>query len=267
MFLPVKKEMKLSTSNSSRKKYKALMLDVDGTIVVFRKGTTPSSKVKHAVIKAHRKIKVGLATARPLWDVIYIIKDLEIDMPCIVAGGAQIYDPLKEKIVWEKRIEYKDALKILKIAKQFKLEVIDIADEKPTGKNDFKNYRKRKPSQFWIESLDKKLMATFISEVSRIPTISIIEVPSWNLQNTGVLISHAQATKQHGILEVAKSLNIKTSEIIGVGDSNNDFPLLMACGLKIAMGNANEELKQIADYVAPSVENDGVAHIIKKFVL
>jgi hydroxymethylpyrimidine pyrophosphatase-like HAD family hydrolase len=41
----------------------------------------------------------------------------------------------------------------------------------------------------------------------------------------------------------------------------------MACGFKIAMGNANEELKQIADYVAPSVEEDGVAHIVEKFIL
>jgi len=243
------------------------MLDVDGTTVVFRKGTMPSPKVRQTIIKAHKKIKVGLATARPLWDVIYIIRDLEIDMPCIVAGGTQIYDPLKEKIVWEKRIEYKDALKILKIAKQFKLEIIDGADEKPTSKNSSKNYQKRKPLQFWVESNDKKLMANFISEVSRISTISIIQVPSWNSQNTGALISHAQATKQHGILEIAKLLNISTKDIIGVGDGYNDFPLLMACGLKIAMGNANEELKKIADFVAPSVEEDGVATVIEKFIL
>ena len=41
----------------------------------------------------------------------------------------------------------------------------------------------------------------------------------------------------------------------------------MACGLKVAMGNAIPELKEIADYVAPSVDDDGVADVIEKFIL
>ena len=64
-----------------------------------------------------------------------------------------------------------------------------------------------------------------------------------------------------------KNLGINTHEIIGVGDGYNDFPLLMACGLKVAMGNAVEDLKAIADYIAPSVEEDGVADVIDKFIL
>ena len=52
-----------------------------------------------------------------------------------------------------------------------------------------------------------------------------------------------------------------------MGDGYNDFPLLMACGLKIAMGNAVPELKAIADFIAPSVEEDGVATVIEKFIL
>lgn len=77
----------------------------------------------------------------------------------------------------------------------------------------------------------------------------------------------AQAIKQHGILEVAEMLGISTHEIIGVGDGYNDFPLLMACGLKVAMGNAVSDLKEIADYIAPTVEEDGVADVIEEFVL
>lgn len=45
------------------------------------------------------------------------------------------------------------------------------------------------------------------------------------------------------------------------------MPLLMACGLRVAMGNAVEDLKAIADYIAPPVENDGVADVIEKFIL
>ena len=65
----------------------------------------------------------------------------------------------------------------------------------------------------------------------------------------------------------ATFVRIEQYEIIGVGDGYNDFPLLMACGLKVAMGNATEDLKEIADYIAPTVDEDGVADVIEKFVL
>lgn len=41
----------------------------------------------------------------------------------------------------------------------------------------------------------------------------------------------------------------------------------MACGLRVAMGNAVDDLKAIADYIAPSVDDDGLAEVIEKFIL
>jgi hypothetical protein len=79
-------------------------------------------------------------------------------------------------------------------------------------------------------------------------------------------ITDALASKLHGVVEVARMLHIKTEDIIGVGDGYVDFPLLMACGLKIAMGNAVPELKAIADFIAPTVDEDGVAVVIDKFI-
>ena len=86
-------------------------------------------------------------------------------------------------------------------------------------------------------------------------------------QITEFIINHTQATKQFGILKIAEILNISTHEIIAVGDGYNDFPLLMAAGFKVAMGNGVEDIKQIANYIAPSVEDDGVADVIERFVL
>lgn len=99
------------------------------------------------------------------------------------------------------------------------------------------------------------------------PTIIAQKVPSWTKGFFCIIITHAEATKQHGVFEVAKLLGLQTHDMIGVGDGYNDFPLLLACGLKVAMGNAVPELKEIADYVAPTVENDGVVDIINKFIL
>jgi hydroxymethylpyrimidine pyrophosphatase-like HAD family hydrolase len=55
--------------------------------------------------------------------------------------------------------------------------------------------------------------------------------------------------------------------MIAAGDSYNDLPLLEVCGLRIVMGDAPDELKAIADYVAPSIDEDGLAVAIEEFVL
>ena len=245
------------------------MLDVDGTTIENRSDAMPSEKVKNAVKKANKVTRIGLATSRPFWFVHHIIKNLKINAPCIIAGGGQIFDPKLNKVVWEKLINTKDIKQIFDIAKRLKIEIIDDGEGKFLTKKkiNIKDYKEKGPLQFWIPNLNLNLAEHFISELSNISTITALKIPSWKSGGIDVVISHAQATKQHGIVEVAKLMNIQTHEIIGVGDGYNDFPLLMACGLKIAMGNANEELKKIADFIAPSVEEDGVATVIEKFVL
>lgn len=47
----------------------------------------------------------------------------------------------------------------------------------------------------------------------------------------------------------------------------NDLPLFEASGFKVAMGNACPELKAVADYIAPSVTEDGLAHVVDRYIL
>lgn len=65
---------------------------------------------------------------------------------------------------------------------------------------------------------------------------------------------------------MAKQWGIKKEEILTIGDQDNDIELLKAGGTAVAMGNATEELKKYADYITDSVENDGFAHAMEKFV-
>lgn len=120
----------------------------------------------------------------------------------------------------------------------------------------------------YLSKAPEKLVDIIIRELHTIPHIETHKMISWKDKKFfSIEVTSDQATKLHGIVEIMKILKIKKREIIGVGDSYNDFPLLMASGLKIAMGNAVPELKAIADFVAPSVEEDGVATIIEKFIL
>ncbi len=62
-------------------------------------------------------------------------------------------------------------------------------------------------------------------------------------------------------------LGVESGQMIAAGDSYNDVPLLSVSSLRIAMGDSPEELKSMADFVAPAVEDDGLAVAIEDFVL
>ena len=62
-------------------------------------------------------------------------------------------------------------------------------------------------------------------------------------------------------------LGIKREEIMACGDGMNDYEMLSAVGFGVAMGNAMEPLKEIADYITETNDENGVAKAIEKFVL
>ena len=225
----------------------------------------PSKKVTDAIAKASKLIHIGVATSRPYFALSHIVDHLKLSGPSIIVGGAQIIDTTSEKILFEQPLLKKDVLKAVKDLKSLRVQIAVYDNGKDLIFS--KDYKPDNPLQLWIHKLTPKQADTEIALLSHIPTISIFKIPSWTKGRIDIVINHASATKQHAILEVAKILNIETHEIIGIGDGYNDFPLLMACGLKVAMGNAVDDLKEIADYVAPSVEEDGVADVIEKFVL
>jgi len=74
-------------------------------------------------------------------------------------------------------------------------------------------------------------------------------------------------TKGTGIQLIAEKLGIHKDEVICIGDSGNDIDMINYAGLGVAMGNATTQIKEVADFVTLSNEEDGVAHVINKFIL
>jgi HAD superfamily hydrolase (TIGR01484 family) len=246
------------------KKYKAIICDIDGTLILNDGVALPTQKVIEAVKRASQKIHFGVATARPYFLAKHITASLQLSGPSIIHGGAQIINLTSGKVLKEQKIASEDILKAFKITQEMNL-VFKI-DEEMESLEMPKNWHPHDILGAYIPALSLKLARLLEKKLSNIPTISVHLVPSWHKGKITVDISHASVGKQYAILEIAEILGIKTDEIIAVGDGYNDFPLLMACGLKIAMGNAVPELKAIADYIAPSVEEDGIVDVIEKFI-
>ncbi len=245
-------------------KYKALITDVDGTLVPNRAGAQPSQKVIDAIAKV--EIPIGIATARSYWQVVDILDACSFSAPCIITGGAQIIDPKTRKTFLQHTISQDDIAQIAKIAAALGISLI-VANREGEFAYD-KNKIPSHPLDMYTNPLSHTQANEFSQQISHIQTISWHKTLAWgDNDNVHITISHPNASKQEGILEVATILGIKTSEIIAVGEGYNDFPLLMACGLKIAMADAVDDVKAIADYIAPTVAEDGLAHVIEKFVL
>ncbi len=246
-------------------KYKALFLDVDGTLVSRGLKDLPSLKVTNAINKVLNKVHVCLATGRILPQITDIVNHLKLSGLCVISNGIQIYDPKVDKIIKETKLDKQSLPQIYATMKKLGLVVRQfngVGDALFDG-----NFDRDDIYSLWADQLSDDRIGTIVKELSKIPKISVHRMASFHKDFLAVEVSHSEASKLHGIVEVSKLLGIHPHEMIGVGDGYNDFPLLMACGLKIAMGNAVPELKAIADFIAPSVEEDGVATVIEKFIL
>ena len=241
------------------------MLDVDGTLITNEYAGKITPKVKETILRANSKVKVGIASGRPLARVGFIFDELKLKIPCVISGGTQIVDPVTRQILWEQPILKKDLTVIRKVIKDvpYKVWVVDEVDEVLYSHKS----KLKKPLNFFMSKIAEEEADRLISILSPIPTLTLTKVVAYTEGYVSLHITHAQATKQHAIEKVAEILKITTDKIIGVGDGHNDIPLFKACGFRVAMGDAVQGLKERADYIAPSCIDDGVAHIFEKFIM
>jgi HAD superfamily hydrolase (TIGR01484 family) len=251
-----------------KKQYKALMLDLDGTTVPNTPSGMPSQIVKEAVWKANKKVHVGAVTGRPFFYAKNIVNILALTGPSIANGGAVVIDSATGDILWKKVILDDELSQIVTLLKKDNIKML-IQTNDAGGKHSIYDGTQSLTDigSIGLPDLQPEKADELHEKLKQFSNIAIYKIVGYKEGTNWLQISHAEATKQHGILEVAKILGVETHEIIAVGDGYNDFPLLMACGLKVAMGNAVPELKAIADYIAPTVDEDGVADVIEKFIL
>ena len=80
-------------------------------------------------------------------------------------------------------------------------------------------------------------------------------------------ITDPSVNKGSSVIKVAADIDVSPGEILAVGDSENDIEFLSAAGIKVAVSNANQELKDIADYVTSKPHGDGVREAVEKYIL
>jgi hypothetical protein len=80
-------------------------------------------------------------------------------------------------------------------------------------------------------------------------------------------ITHALATKHHGVEVLRRMDHVPVESTLAIGDGDNDLALFRSASVKIAMGNATADLKDQADYIVSAVDEDGWIEAMDKYVL
>ena len=107
------------------------------------------------------------------------------------------------------------------------------------------------------EPIDEEILKEFPSSVKGMLTDSKILCQ----------IINSKASKWTAIMNLAEKLNIENKDIIAFGDDVNDFDMIENAGVGVAMGNSEEKIKEIADFITDTNEIDGVAKFLEENII
>ncbi len=261
-------------------KYKLVAIDLDDTLL--KDDLTISERVKKAIKASIDKgTLVTFATGRMYASALPYALDLNLDLPLITYQGALVkYADGRE--IYHRPLELSLAREVVEFLKPKNLHInVYLNDilcmEKITEEG--KNYSAlvgipihqiRFPDDITIPVTkivligDKEELDPVEAEIEERfkDTINSTRSKPYFLE-----IAHPLATKGNALKKLANSLGIRREEVIAIGDSMNDYDMIEYAGFGVAMANGNEAVKNIADYITTSNEDDGVAEVFEKFVL
>lgn len=244
----------------------ALVFDLDGTAIPQTFKGMPSQAVINAVRKAKKVCHVSIATGRPLDLAIDILNALKIDDLSILSGGASLYSSKNNAYVWKQEMDPRLLQEVYFKLKKFGAH--NVEDDRRLGIVPLSTYHPDGAICLTcIFSVNKEESQEIVDIVKETSGLVAHAMGSWTIGKYDVHITHELATKKHALQALLSRLNVNHKNVMVVGDGGNDLPLFELAGLKVAMGNAADELKKVADWIAPTVDEDGLAVAIEKYIL
>ena len=257
------------------KKVKALFFDIDGTLVSFKTHRIPQSTVD-ALEKAKKNgVEVYISTGRPK-QVINNLGQIEhlID-GYITANGACCF--VEDTLVSQHAILPSDVKKIIEAADRDNYPAIVVSESRFAIHHYTDEVYEIFCKGLGVDSSvfadvndlgDEAILqitpfCTVEQEALLMPTLENCNSGRWHPAFTD--ITARGADKGKGLHAMADYLGLNIEETMAFGDGGNDISIVKEAGIGVAMGNAGEELKKIADFVTTHVDEDGVKNALLKY--
>lgn len=263
--------------------YKLLALDMDGTLLNSL-GVVTAKTRKALRIAMEKGVYVTISTGRSYHGAAKTARELGLTCPVMVYNGGMLVDPVTEEILYSKEMLPADAF--LAMAEGIRRGVTLIVWSKgklygyPLNERteDYRHYAGN-TVPLPIESVKdlahqgvtkvlwygtKEEIPSFWAEMQEKPFVCTRICPS---QPMFLEFFHGEVSKAAALEKLCQILGIRREETVAIGDGANDLELLAYAGLGVAMGNASDLVKEKADAVTLTNDQDGVAEVIKKWIL
>jgi Cof subfamily protein (haloacid dehalogenase superfamily) len=246
-------------------KTKAIIFDIDGTAIDSPSQKLPTERLKLAASNLKGQVYLCAATGR-VWSYAKpVLQGLDLDDPCIISAGTQICNPKTGKILWQSELAPADLDEVVEIVKRYPQYKILFNDHE----EDSYLYGGHNPADlsisepvyyFEIAFVPHAIAPKIVTEISQIEGVAVTLVVAQRPGYNDIHVTNRNATKEHAVAELLKILKVDQEHTTGIGDGHNDIHLFNAVKRKVAMGNAVDELKLMADEVIGNVDKDGLAH-------
>lgn len=274
--------------------YRLIAIDIDGTLLNSQREITPRTlrAIEKAITAGKR---VALCTGRSLQSARAIAEQTHPEAILIFHSGALILETLNGPLLKAVNLPRALAFEIILYFKEKGYDPLVYESvpeglhfwyEPPRSDNEWQRRyiqgsgpRARQigdlsgapfvdPAQVAIAGSEEAIIRMRALLNDRWPGIGVILSRStlggvnWFME-----VVPAQVSKAQGLAVIGTAYGIDPKEMIAVGDNFNDLDMIEYAGLGVAMGNAPEAVKESADFVAPSNDEEGVAYVIERFFL
>ena len=255
------------------KKIKIVFFDIDDTLRNSKTGFIPTSIPTVFQQLREKGILTGIATGRGIFGVVPEIRELKPDFFVTLNGayiedkkGNVIYsnkiskDKVESYIAWTKEVGIDYGLVGSHTAKlSTRTEMISQAIDPiyPDLDVDPDFYEKEDIYQMWTFE-DQGDNLTLPESLA-----STLRMVRWHEHSSDVV--PISGSKAAGVAKVVEHLGLKPENVMVFGDGLNDLELFDYAGISIAMGNSHEKIKEKADYITKTVEEDGIFDALERF--
>ncbi len=255
--------------------YRLVASDIDGTLI-HSDGTLSSRSIE---ILAALPVPAVLVTGRPIRWLRQLYDQMPEPLPAVCANGAAVYDPVADRIL---RTDPLSVDLLLEVTKRLREAVPDIAFAVEVEDGRKFSYEDAWPRRW--EATDEDLVRVLATpeELTSAPAVKLLarsattadpdkfyQLISRTLGSVAeathssssamVEISAAGVTKASGLAWLCERDGIDPADVLAFGDMPNDVPMLAWAGHSVAMANAHPAVREVADEVTLSNDEDGVA--------
>lgn len=259
-------------------------LDLDQT--VFGLDMVARPRVQSAIEQVMKLgTTVTLATGRDPKLASRFARDLGVTGPIVCAQGGCVYDYQRDRVLHDVRLRMELLPRIVQAAERYgwnlHFEGFDQAflpaqSDHPPILFELMRYTRWGRVGNLLEDMPEpphKFIVTLAAPEDRGRVMGEMEAALDG--KVTIVPSHPQlveglpqgVNKEHGLAWLALHLGIAQQEVLAIGDSDADVPMIQWAGVGVAMGNASPAAKAAADWVAPPLEEDGVAAALERFCL